>query len=68
MEGGDDFVVPKELAPPYQGWISSFAEGKSLALCVHQLALTLTLALALAWPYPNPSLALTLTLTTDPDH
>ena len=64
MEGGDDFVVPKELAPPYQGWISSFAEGKSLALCVHQLALTLTLA----WPYPNPSLALTLTLTTDPDH
>jgi hypothetical protein len=35
-DGGDDFVVPKELAPPYQGWISSFAEGKSLALCVSQ--------------------------------
>jgi hypothetical protein len=46
MEGDDGFVVPKELAPPYRGWISSFAEGKSLGLCANQLAPTLTLTVA----------------------
>ena len=36
LDDDEGDMVPKELAPPYRGWISSFAEGKSMGLCVTQ--------------------------------
>ena len=41
----DPIPNPNPTPNPYKGWISSFAEGKSLGLCVDQPAPTLTLTL-----------------------